>query len=512
MGAIDDVYDDLDADVSAAEFRTAVEEKVEQMGGLADEETAALLIAHELEDDVAETVADVEPGMDEVEFHAKVTRIGERREFERDEGENGRVLNVTVADETGDIRLAFWDARADAVANGEVEVGDVLHVGGRPTEGYAGVEIHVDRVERAADVEIDVQTGAQQIGDLSLGSADVTLRGRVLDVGPIRTFDRDDGSEGRVANAVLGDETGRTRLTGWDERADDLQELDPGDAVEVRDGYVRERDGDLELQVGDRGGIATVDDDIAYEPDVDAIADLDLGDEGDIRGVVRSADPKRTFDRDDGSEGQVRNVRVQDDTDDIRVALWGDKADRDIAPGDELVLTDVEIQDGWQDDREASAGWASTLTVLDGDGTGEIAAESGEAAADGGGDTGGDGGTTGSGLDAFADDRDDDAEGPAGGEPADAATAGGGGGATDGGGPTPEPEEAADGQAELVELTGAVVQPGDPAIVDTGDDTVAVDTDADLELGAEVTVRGRRTADGIDATDVVRAARSGPSE
>jgi replication factor A1 len=56
------------------------------------------------------------------------------------------------------------------------------------------------------------------------------------------------------------------------------------------------------------------------------------------------------------------------------------------------------------------------------------------------------------------------------------------------------------------------VQPGDPAIVDTGDDTVAVDTDADLELGAEVTVRGRRTADGIDATDVVRAARSGPSE
>ncbi|PSP51475.1 replication factor A, partial [Halobacteriales archaeon QH_7_68_42] len=48
MGAIEDVYEDLETDVSEEEFREAVEEKVEQMGGLADEETAAMLLAHEL--------------------------------------------------------------------------------------------------------------------------------------------------------------------------------------------------------------------------------------------------------------------------------------------------------------------------------------------------------------------------------------------------------------------------------------------------------------------------------
>ncbi|MFB6362400.1 MAG: replication factor A, partial [Halobacteriales archaeon] len=50
MGAIEEIYTDVEADVSEEEFRAAVQEKVEQMGGLADEETAAMLIAHELAD------------------------------------------------------------------------------------------------------------------------------------------------------------------------------------------------------------------------------------------------------------------------------------------------------------------------------------------------------------------------------------------------------------------------------------------------------------------------------
>ena len=43
MGTIEDVYEDLDADVSEAEFREAVEEKIEQMGGLADVDDTAPL-------------------------------------------------------------------------------------------------------------------------------------------------------------------------------------------------------------------------------------------------------------------------------------------------------------------------------------------------------------------------------------------------------------------------------------------------------------------------------------
>ncbi|MFB6267010.1 MAG: single-stranded DNA binding protein [Halodesulfurarchaeum sp.] len=481
MGDIEEIYEDLDAeDVSLSEFREAVEAKVEQMGGLADEETAAMLIAHELDEGQVNGVADIEAGMEEVQFTAKVTGIGEIRTFERDDEEapEGKVVNVEVADETGQIRVTFWDERAEAAVE-DLEVGQVLKIQGRPRDGYNGVEVSVDRAEVDEDAEIDVQIQDEyRIDDLTLGLSDVTVVGEVLAGEAVRTFDRDDGSEGRVANLVLGDETGRIRVTLWDDRADLVEEFEPHDVVEVVDGYVRERDGALELHVGDRGAIERVDADVTYVPDATPIEDVSVDETVDIAGVVRSADPKRTFERDDGTEGQVRNVRVQDETDDIRVALWGEKADLDLGPGDEVLFVDVEIQDGWQDDIEASANWRSTVIPLEEGATAE-------AVEDGEGDTG---------LDAFGDaggskGDDTDADTPGRKEAADAPV-----------GTAQVPSLGEDGEA--IEFTGVVVQSGDPVILDDGEKTVTVETSADVELGQEVTVAGVLQDGRLEADEV----------
>ena len=470
MGDIEDIYEDLDTDdVSIEEFREAVESKVEQMGGLADEETAAMLIAHEVDDGEVNGVADIEPEMDEVKFLAKVTSVGDVRTFERDDDEQpeGRVVNVEVADETGSVRVSLWDEQAEA-ASDELAVGEVLRVKGRPKEGYNGVEVSVDQLEVDEDEAVDVQVQDEYaVEDLSLGVSDVNLVGEVLSTEDVRTFDRDDGSEGQVSNLVLGDETGRVRVTLWDEQAETALDLDPGEVVEVVDGYVRERDGSLELHVGDRGAVDPVDADVAFQPESTPIEDLELDDVADVAGVVRSADPKRTFDRDDGSEGQVRNVRVQDDTGDIRVAMWGDKADLDVGPGDEVAFVDVEIQDGWQDDIEASAGWQASVIQLSAGATDQSP-----------GGAGGDGGSR--GLGAFAGDGADDAGGD-GAASSDDSSADAGAAKTDG-------QRSAGG--EDVEFTGVVVQAQDPVILDDGEETMSVDTDADVTLGQEVTVRG----------------------
>ncbi len=482
MGAIEDVYEDLEADVPQEKFREAVEAKVEQMGGLADEETAAMLVAHEIADSEVNGIADIEPGMDEVKFIAKVMGIGEVRTFDRDDEEQpeGQVVNVELADETGSLRGAFWDGQAEA-ATEELEVGDVLRVKGRPKDGYNGLEVSVEDAEPDDEVEIDVSvTDTYRIEDLSLGLSDVDLAGLVLDTEPVRTFDRDDGSEGKVSNLVLGDSTGRIRVTLWDEKADRATEIESGTSVEVVDGYVRERDGDIELHVGDRGAVEEIDEEIEYEPERTPIETLEIGQTVDIAGVVRSADPKRTFDRDDGSEGQVRNVRVQDDTGDIRVALWGEKADKEIAPGDEVALADVEIQDGWQDDLEASAGWQASVTVL-----GDTTAQDTDATADGdatlGSFDGGDDSTAPNDAEAASTQAEDTG----------GATAGEGSAAT----------AMADG--ERTEFTGTVVQAGNPVVLDNGKETVSVETETDVHLGQEVTARGLLQDGRIDADDVV---------
>ncbi|TQQ81956.1 single-stranded DNA binding protein [Halonotius roseus] len=508
MGVIADEYEALDTDVSLEEFREAVEDKVEQMGGLADEETAAKLIAHELKDQQVNGIADIEPGMDEVKFLGKVVSIGDLRTFERDEedAEDGRVVNLEVADETGRIRISMWDKQAvsavgdpESGTHGEIEIGDVLRIAGRPKEGYNGVEVSVNKAEPEEDAELDVETQEMyRVEDLSMGLSDVNLKGTILDVGSVRTFDRDDGSEGQVSNLSVGDPTGRIRVTLWDEQAPLVSEFTDGQSVEIVDGYVKERDGSLELHVGSRGAVETIDEDIEYIPETTDIESVEIGQTVDIAGGVIETDSKRTFDRDDGSEGQVRNIRLRDETGDMRVALWGEKADKDIELADHVLVTDAEIQDGWQDDLEASAGWQSTVTVLDSEADTGGAAES--TGADSESTT-----STESGLSAFEDAGSDESDASAGddGEPAEAATAtpgadGATGGETGGGGGG----AAATQVAETVEFTGTVVQAGSPIILDNGTETRQVETDTELRLGEEVTVRGTETDGTIDAEDV----------
>ena len=506
MGVIADEYEALDTDVSLEEFREAVEDKVEQMGGLADEETAAKLIAHELKDEEVNGIADIEPGMDEVKFLGKVVSIGDLRTFERDDEDagDGRVVNLEVADETGRIRISMWDKLAvsavgdpEADTHGEIEVGDVLRIAGRPKEGYNGVEVSVNKAEPDEDAELDVETQEMyRVEDLSMGLSDVTLTGTILDVGTVRTFDRDDGSEGRVSNLSVGDPTGRIRVTLWDEQAPLVSEFTDGQSVEIVDGYVKERDGNLELHVGSRGAVEPIDEEIEYVPETTDIGSVEIGQTVDIAGGVIEADSKRTFDRDDGSEGQVRNIRLRDETGDMRVALWGEKADKDIELADHVLVTDAEIQEGWQDDLEASAGWQSTVTVLDSEADASGATEA----------TGSDTDSSASaetGLSAFEDAGDDETSEDAAttdDATAEAAAATAGTDATAGG-------EASGATAtmqgtETVEFTGTVVQAGSPIILDNGTETRQVEADADLRLGEEVTVRGTETGGTINADEV----------
>ena len=368
--SLSEIYAELDLPVDEDEFRERVEDKVEQMGGLCDEATAAKLVSHELEEDRVYDVDEITVEKDEVRFVGKVVDVGEPKEFERDEGDDGMVANVRVRDETGEVRVALWDEYAASVD--ELEEGDVLKVKGAPKDGWnGGVEINAREIEideeDEHEVDVDVTDSAVGAGEVTAGASDISVLGRVLETSEPRTFDRDDG-EGKVANIAVGDETGWVRVALWDERADDVSSLTDGDVVRVRDGYARERDGGVEVNVGSRGTVERVEEDeldesVEFHPDPTPVAELEIDETYDVAGVVTDTGETRTFDRDDGSQGKVRNVRLRDDTGEVRVALWGEKADLSFAPGDEVAILNMEAQEGWNDGVEGSVNWASTVYV-----------------------------------------------------------------------------------------------------------------------------------------------------
>lgn len=453
MGDIEDVYDDLEADISLSAFRERVANKVEDMGGLADEETAAMLVAHELDGDRPIDIADVEPEMDAVTVLGVVRHVGEVRTFERDDGDTGAVLNLEVADESGSARAAFWDERATHAAE-NIDRGDTLRLKARPREGMNGIELSVTDVRLESGIDVEVATPERvPIGEVTTTAEGVILVGEILRVDDVRTFERDDGSSGQVATVVIGDESGAIAVSLWDDAAAWAGDLSRGTTIHIEGASIRERDGRLEAHVGGRAHIETAEETVEYEPVGQPIESLSEGDVATITGIVRSTDPVRTFDRDDGSEGKVRNIHVQDDSGGIRVALWGDRAEMDLGPGDPVTCIDVTVQEGFRDDLEASANWRSTIVQ-----------RSGRVSAD------------------VQPNRD-----PAGVDEASDST------------------EQAPISVDSATFTGTVIQPGDPIIIDNGTETVRVDWHGEVELGERVTVTGTREDDHIDADSLDQA-------
>lgn len=374
MDEINDIYEKLGGVISKEDFTREVEEKVEQMSGLCDIRTAAMLVAHdhgasETGENQLQKISGITPSSANVKFIAKVMSVFPAKEFNRNDGTVGRVANIMVADETGSIRLTLWDEKADLVKTGDIEIGQNYQVAGYVKEGYSGIEVNIGNngVLFETDEKIEARIDSKKIEDIKSGMGDLNIRGRVLDISDIRTFNKKDGTVGKVGNIMIGDETGKIRVTLWDETAELTNELQTDDSVEIINGYAKENNFNqqVEMQVGNRSTIRKIEDEVEFKEDFTSIADIIPGESYSISGQVSGLGEIKEFERDDGTVNMVSNIYVSDDTGRIRIALWGDHA----LLTDQLDIdTTVEIVDafsksGFNDEIELSAGNRTRITV-----------------------------------------------------------------------------------------------------------------------------------------------------
>jgi len=120
--------------------------------------------------------------------------------------------------------------------------------GGLLDEGAAGLLV-------AAQLGRDV-IEYQRLADLVEGM-EATVRVTVDEVPPVREFTRQDGRKGRVANVMVHDATGATRLVLWDEDADlpTTLALAPGMGLRLIDCFVRRTNFGLEVSRGKFGRV-----------------------------------------------------------------------------------------------------------------------------------------------------------------------------------------------------------------------------------------------------------------
>ena len=106
------------------------------------------------------------------------------------------------------------------INQGFIEIGQNIQISGYVKEGYSGVEVNIGNngVLAQTDEEVQVKHPSTKISDVKDGMGNVNLVAKVLDISDIRTFNKKDGSKGRVGNITIGDDTGKIRVTLWDDK------------------------------------------------------------------------------------------------------------------------------------------------------------------------------------------------------------------------------------------------------------------------------------------------------
>ncbi|TFG33890.1 hypothetical protein EU527_06175 [Candidatus Thorarchaeota archaeon] len=217
-------------------------------------------------------ISDLQENMFDITLKAKIQRVFRTSTFSRKDGSDGKVLAMIVSDESGSTRFVFWDDKADEMEGAEPdEIIRLSRAYTRPSRDGNEIEVHAGRstiIERALKGKMDAvestfekatssePLGMKNIEDLTTEMWDVDIEGKVMTAYDVKTFTRKDGSEGKLRNIVIADQTNKIRVTFWDDHVDIISKIKEGDVLRILHGYVKEGfRGGIEYQVGRKSEI-----------------------------------------------------------------------------------------------------------------------------------------------------------------------------------------------------------------------------------------------------------------
>ena len=255
---------------SRDEIEKLVSDKVNELSGLVSEEGAIHIVANELgvkleyvgsgapKRDLDEVkIKDITEPKTPVSFTCKVIRKYDKITFSSETNPNGSVQSLLVGDETGIIRLVFWNDKTDLLES--INQGTIISI----VSGYTREDVNSEKVEvhfgQYSDIEVnpkgvtigdipfsveDFEFSSKKIEDLKEGDKNVYLEGVITDAEIPRfyfacpkTFKKviqDDGkyispTEGEVepvkvpiVNLHLDDGSGTISIVGFRDRAESV--------------------------------------------------------------------------------------------------------------------------------------------------------------------------------------------------------------------------------------------------------------------------------------------------
>lgn len=351
-------------DLTRDDVYRMIEEKKREAGGYLTDEGAARVLAVELGVTLHEgvpptevAIMDLMPGLNDVNVSGEVIMVYSKRSFNRRDGTGGSYARIIIKDSTGEISVVLWNEKTGLIESEDIREGKavkILH--GYVREGLNGkLEVHIGRRGeiRVQQRNITVKPMVfKKIRELRSNEWNLKIRGRVVHVGTIRTFNRANGSAGKISTLVIRDQSGYANLNLWDEKTELSKGIKPGDVIIADKVYTKERYGRITLNLS-RMGDLRVDSNAGdlpfHEAEVKTIADVKEEDfMVSVKGEIATPPEIREALTSKRETIKVASFDIQDDTGKMRVSVWRNLVDtvKDLPVGTKITVKNAHVRRG----------------------------------------------------------------------------------------------------------------------------------------------------------------------
>jgi len=336
------------------------------VGEYIDEKNVPLVKDNELR-----KISELETGLHDISIAGRVMHVSNSKTFKTKRGKEGKVANLMIADNSGEIRVVLWtDSIKHLKKISEGDIVKISHV--EIKDGYIAQEAHMQNrstiklTEGADDKYPAYEEKITAISDIK-GEMQVNIVARVVRISRVRTYNSND-REGKFITLDLKDSTGSIFFTLWNRDIKILDEigLKEGDSVKILGAQSRIRNEEVNLTRSWIGRIIKGEFDVPiHQENIMKIGDAHEMKDVTLIGIISKIQDKITFERSDGSPGSVKSIVIFDDTGSIKVTLWNDDAELNINKGDILKVTggNIEFDEYSETDYRVNTGWRSNLTI-----------------------------------------------------------------------------------------------------------------------------------------------------
>lgn len=328
-----------------------------------------------------ETITNLEDITTDGEYNiiARIKKISTLREIKK-EDKTLQIRTLDIMDKTTTKELTLWNKDTQLIDTLDLKEHDTIKIiKARAQKRDDQITLTNSWNGRIIKNEYDIPDFKEEIlkiQDATEEKTDITIIGTITKIYDTVTFNKNDGTEGKVKNIEITDETGSIQATLWNKETEiEMQKADiikiEGARLEYDDLYTRE----YRVNTGWNASIT-------INPEIDQTLkeqlenikttkttkindatdiDQDEGREVDIIGRIITISDLREFERDDGTDGQVRSIEIADETGTVRISLWDEKADITQSLGDIIKIENARTRIG-QDQMELSVGRTSRIT------------------------------------------------------------------------------------------------------------------------------------------------------